>query len=275
MKSRRLALVITAKASDCLLSRLPNLRNRLTAVAAPTRRQASRVVNTFRAGTPASGREWLSGADIVWIAARSGDPFLSVLLEAGPAWENKLVIWQASGEPPPEGFVRLGAGVVSLIPIEDPDEVRCFAIGGRRPVRDTRRLIEGAGGRVIELPSGAETAAAAAIAAGTWLLIPHLETVQLCLRAAGLTPSGAAPVIEHLVERSLRAFLKAGRRSWHSPEKPEQQEAFRSLLQRLEPLHPALHDRIREGARLVLAEMGRSSEWLEGAPRVRHTAAAP
>lgn len=274
MKSRRLALVITRKASDCLLSRLPNLQSRLTAVAAPTLRQASRVVNTLRAGAPASGVEWLRETDIVWITARGGDPFLAGLLEAPAAWADKLVIWEGGGEPAPEGLRRAGASVASVIPIEDPDEVRCFVGGARRPVRETRRLVEGAGGRVVELRPGTETEAAAAIAAGTWLLIPHLETVQLCLRAAGLTPSAAAPVIEHLVERSLRAFLKAGRRSWRSPEKAEEQAEFRALLERLLLAHPALHARLREAARLALAQMGRSPDWLEAAPEARRAAAA-
>lgn len=273
MKSRRLALVITRKAGDCLLSRLPNLRSQLTSVVAPTLRRASRVVNTLRAGTPASGVEWLREADIVWITVRGGDPFLGALLDAPAAWVDKLVIWQGSGEPAPEGLRRAGASVASVIPIEDPEEIRCFAIGARRPVRETRRLIEGAGGRVVELRSGAETEAAAAIAAGAWLLIPHLETVQLCLRRAGLTPGAAAPVIEHLVERSLRAFLKAGRRASRSPEKPEEQAAFQDLLGRLEERDPVLHRRIRDGARLALAEMGRPAEWLEAGARVRRAAA--
>ncbi len=273
MKSRRLALVITRKANDCLLSRLPNLRSRLTEVVAPTLRQASRVVNTFRAGTPASGAASVEEADVVWVTVRKGDPFLDALLGEGVRWENKLVIWQGIDEPPPAALAQRGAEIASVVPIEDPDEVRCFAIGARRPVRETRRMIEGAGGRVVELRSGAEIEAAAAIAAGTWLLIPHLETVQLCLRRAGLTPGAAAPVIEHLIERSLRAFLKAGRRAWRSPEESEEQEAFRNLLARLEERDPALHRRIRDGARLVLAAMGRSAEWLEAGAGVRQAAA--
>jgi len=274
MRSQRLALVITSKASDCLLSRLPGLRSRLAVVAAPTLRQASRVVNTLRAGTAAPDTESLKAADVIWVTARGPHPFLEAMTGSRAAWAGKLVIWQASGEAPPPGLEQGGAEVASVIPIEDPDEVRCFAIGARRPVRETRRLIEEAGGRVVELRAGAEAEAAAAIAAGTWLLIPHLEAIQLCLRTAGLTPGAAAPVIEHLVERSLRAFLKAGKRSWRPPAKPEEQRAFRGLLERLGALRPALCDRLRESARLALDAMDHRSDWLgEAVGKVRHAAA--
>lgn len=274
-----LALVATGRLSEYPIVRLRGLVEHLGPVKAMSFRQASRISNTIHAGYPVHSYDDLARSRVVVLCAPEPrlTHFISAMARSRLRWDNKTVLLAGGsfGSERLHALAELGASVGSLSLLPESDEARYLVEGDRLAVRVARSLIEESGGRVLEVEQGTKEICAASISFASWLLLPLMDASVECLRHAGLTPGRAGPVVERLLHRSLRAYLKGGRRAFHAPQTDQQQEAFLRQVEALRKTDRALADLFEQSAALTLDRMGGSSAWLpNGQSRTSEAAAA-
>jgi len=267
MKSHQIALVITVPTRDCALCRIRNLTTRLGPIMARSPRQSTRLANTLRAGYPVSTFEELAPARVVLLCLAEGGlaEVLDGLISARFSWRGKSVLLYG---PVPDsaalsGLAERGAAVASLAAVTSPDDFHYLVEGDKHAVREARRLVEGGGGRVLVVQRSSQALCAAGASLASWLVAPLIDASVSCFRDAGLTPRRAGPLAEGIVERTLRAYLKGGRRAWKCPSSPDQRKVFLRQLRAVGEADPALAEFLLETARHALCRMGRDTSWLE------------
>ena len=269
MKSRQLGLVITRQSNSWALRPLRNLGEALGPVKARSYRQASRVANSFRAGYPVHEYDELAVAKMIVICASDDEApaIVGGLAASRLQWPRKSVL--LCGRSPDSanlGELALrGASAGSVSLLDDGDELRYFIEGDPQAVRLGRRLVEGGGGRVIEIERSTQRICAAAVSFASWVMLPLVDASMRCLRLAGLTPTKAAPLIELAVTRALRAYLKGGRRAWKTPVSLADREAFLRQVESLRDRDPARARLLVESARLSIGSSGKKLDWLDSA----------
>lgn len=277
-KSRPVALVITHQRNSRAIVRLRNLAEVLGPIKARTFRQTSRIANTLKAGFPVHNYEELAGACVLLICAAEDElaDLLHGMEAAGFPWERKTVILCAGDQQSDllaDPGAR-GAAVGSMALVDDGGDLRYFVEGDRAALRVMKRMVEASGGRVVPVKRAGQYLCEAAIGFASWLMLPAADASMRCLRLAGLTPGKAAPLVERAIERSLRAYLKGGRRAWKPPSTAREKRAFLRRVEALREKDPALAEFLIESARVSLRRAGREVGWIECAePRVKKAAA--
>jgi hypothetical protein len=104
-----------------------------------------------------------------------------------------------------------GASVTTLLLVSEGDSSWFVAEGDLPAVRQTRRLVENSGGRVLQLRSGYKSLYFAADLLSTTLPIPLFTAAQTSLRHAGLSGKLLSSVANQLSNKLLRN-LRAGTR---------------------------------------------------------------
>jgi len=278
MKSRQVALVIRCQINSSGIRRFKKLSEALGPVIARSYRQASRIANTLRAGYPVHDYEELAPARLILVCAPDAelDGIVSELAQARLRWARKIVVVCGNGQESERlrELAKLGAATCSLSTVAGADEHRSLMEGDPRAVRETKRLVEASGGRAIEIRSSTQRLCSAATAFASWLMLPAVDAAMRCLRLAGFTPGKAAPIIEDCVGRALRAYLKAGRRSWKTPSSAADKRAFLNQVEAVCARDPALAGLLLESARTSLRRTGRKADWVESAPPAPRRAAA-
>jgi hypothetical protein len=151
-----------------------------------------------------------------------------------------------------------------VVRLGDAEDRRFVAEGDSAAVRELRHAVETGGARLIEINRAGWPACAAAVSLTSWLLTPLLDAAMAGFRHGGLTPRRAAPLVGHQVERTLRSYLKGGRRAWRGPVSPEDQKLFHDTLAALDREDPELAGFVRRLARLAVERMNGDSAWVEG-----------
>ncbi len=252
-RTRSVALVCSGQVSRSFLSRLPGLAEHLGPVKAPSYRLASRTVNSIRAGHPVGAYKELEGCRLILVAAPAGGvPRMAEELAATPLrWAAKAVI--VCDERLDSGVLGAlagrGAHTGSLGPVEGFAEQRFVVEGDHLAVRYIRKLIEAGGGRVLELRQSAKPLYLAGMAFASSLVTPLLAASSECLRGAGLSSFQTSAVIERALARSLRGYLKGGKKSWSAP-------PLGGAGAELEGLDPLLADYFLMSARLAARMLG-------------------
>lgn len=278
-KSLQLALVAAKRIRHCPVLKLRNLAMHLGPVKAQTYRQASRIANALRAGHAVQSCDEFSRCHVVLIHT-SEDGLAGVLGEMVSArldWTGKAAL-TCCGPFDSEVLSELaskGAAVGSIAVVDGPGELRFLVEGDRLAVRQAKALVEGGGGRILEIRRSAQQACAAGASFASWLLTPLIHASMECFREAGLTPGRAGPIVERIMEGSLRAYLKGGRRAWKEPLSEEQRHGVLQQLESLRASNPELAAFLLETARLSLDHLGSDAAWLEdAAPPLCRAAAA-
>jgi len=272
------ALVITHQRNSRAIVRLRNLAEVLGPIKARTFRQASRIANTLKAGFPVHDYEEFGEARVLLICAVEDElaDLLHGLDAAGFPWARKTVILCAGGQQsdlPARASVE-GAAVGLLALVDDGDDLRYFIEGDRAALRVMKRMVEASGGRVVPVKRAGQYLCGAAIGFASWLMLPVADASMRCLRNAGLTPGKAAPLVERAIKRSLRAYLKGGRRAWKPPSTEREKRAFLRNVAALRERDPALAEFMIESARLSLRRAGCEADWVESAePQVKRASA--
>jgi predicted short-subunit dehydrogenase-like oxidoreductase (DUF2520 family) len=265
-KSQSIALVAGGQVSRSFLVRLPRLRERIGPVKAASVRVASRVVNAIHAGYPV--RDYQSVTEARIIAVHVPGELLAHTLEqlraAQANWHGKTVLLcdAVRSSAALETLAVAGASVASLAPIDGFDERRFVAEGDPRAVRAIRLLIEDGNTRVVEITPGMKDLFLAGLAFATSLFTPMAAAATECLKGAGLATGVAALVSEGLFERSLRGYVKAGRKSWGGPLAAKDQEQVRCHLDALFRVSPLLASYYTEGALFALRLFRQETDWL-------------
>lgn len=261
-----IALVAGGQVSRSFLVRLPRLREWIGPVKAVSTRVASRIVNVIHAGYPVD--DFKSVVDTRTIAIHVPADRLTVTLEqlrsTGVAWRGKTVLLcdavlsSAALKP----LAALGASTASLAPIEGFDEKRFVVEGDPHAVRVARMLVENSTTRVIEITTEAKDLFLAGLVFATSLFTPMAAAATECLKGAGLDAGVAASVSERLFERSLRGYVKAGRKSWGGPLAVKDQEQVRRQLEALFLASPLLASYYTESALFALRLFRQETGWL-------------
>jgi hypothetical protein len=150
-----------------------------------------------------------------------------------------------------------------MVLLDEATDIWFLAEGAPPAFRVMKQIAEAGGGRITEVEHGALPICSAAADLASWMLLPAVDAAALSLRQAGLTPRRSAPIVERLVQRTLRAYLKGGRRAWKPPERAEDQERFLYQMATLRDISPELAETMKEIGRLSLRCLGRSDNWIE------------
>lgn len=265
-KSQLIALVAGGQVSRSFLVRLPRLRERIGPVKAASTRVASRIVNAIHAGYPV--RDYKSITDARVIAIQVPAERLAHTLEqmraTGANWHGKTVLLCDAklSSAALETLSLVGASVASMAPIEGFDERRFVVEGDPHAVRVARMLVEDNRTRIVEIAPGAKDLFLAGLVFATSLFTPMAAAATECLKGAGLETGVAAFVAERLFERSLRGYMKAGRKSWGGPLAVKDQEQVRRHIDALFRASPLLASYYTESALFALRLFRQDTGWL-------------
>jgi len=277
-KSLHLALVAAGRLRDYSVLELRSVRAQLGPVQSASLRQASRIANTIRAGYPVRHVEEFAQSHVILICVPDAKlpRVVSSLADSNLHWTQTAVLVSegSRGTEALAELAQLGAQTASLTSLNGADKPRFLVEGDRFAVRAARMLVEEGGGRIVEVERGSHGVCAASAAFASWLCQPLMDASAECLRHAGLTPCGAGAIVERAVSRSLRAYLKGGRRAYRAPSTLEERQAFLRQLEALRRRDPALAKFFERTATEALRRMGRSTTWLEAStPNTRRVAA--
>jgi predicted short-subunit dehydrogenase-like oxidoreductase (DUF2520 family) len=268
-KLRPFALVGAGQVRNSCLNRLPAVTQHLGPVKAQTFRLASRIANTLRAGYPVRRYEDLDDCRliIVCVPASLIKQVLSDMAAADCSWSGKAVLiynsFLADGEL--EVLSARGAALGSLVAIESADNDRFLVEGDRLAVRAAKRLLDTGGARALEIRRSSQVLYAASSTFGSCLFVPLVDASVACLRQAGLTRGQAGLIVEKTIQKSLRSYLKGGRRAWKGPLALRNRDAVLRQLEVLREIDPLLATYFAECARQSLKLFGKSANWLETA----------
>lgn len=264
-KPQPIALIAEGQLSRSFLSRLPHLRERLGPVKAASPRVASRIVNTLRAGRPAPDYASLAAcrAVLIYVPGPRLREIQEQMLAAAP-WRNKVALLcdEVLSSTTLAPLAQAGSFVASLAPIEGFEERRFVAEGDPQGVRLARLLVEDGRRRVIEIAPGGKDLFLAGLDFATSLFTPMAAAATECLKGTGLPTGAASSIVERLFDRSLRGYVKAGRKSWGGPLALKDQEQVRRHLEALFRASPLLASYYTESALFALRLFREETGWL-------------
>jgi predicted short-subunit dehydrogenase-like oxidoreductase (DUF2520 family) len=265
-KLQRLGLLGGGQVSKSFLVRWRRLPENLGPVKASSYRLASRIANTLHAGYPVAQYEDLSRCQgvIIYVPDAQLGPALEELQAAELTWAGKVVLLCDSSLDSSElgELARRGAAVGSLNPLEGFEDRRFLVEGDRQAVRAAHRLLDDRETKVLEIQTAEKSLLAAGLVFATSLFTPLAAVGVDCLRKAGLKPGPAVATIERLVQKSLRGYIKAGRKSWGGPFATRDQEAVLRQLTALFRSNPMVASYYAESAMFALQLFRQDSDWL-------------
>ncbi len=276
-QSCQVGLVISSPVNDWPIIRLRNLAERLGPVKARTYRQASRVVNFLRAGYPVHDWKEITRAPVVLVCTPEGDvgEVAAGLVSARRNWAREMaVIFGVSTPDGVLGELSASGAACCVAGMVDALENVFLVAGDSRAVREAMRLIEGGGARGLQIRSNSQPLAEAAVSSVSWLLMPLLEASAKGWQQAGLTRRHARQLAEAVIDRSLRSYLKAGRRAWKPPASAEERRGFLRAVEAVSKCEPELGRFLIESAGACLRWMSQETNWLnQAALRAKGSAA--
>lgn len=271
-QARSVALVAAGSIRRSFLGRIPLLASQLGPVKAPSYRVASRIVNSLRAGYAVADYRAFETCHVILVSVPEPllEPTLEGLPEACPEWKNKSVVlcgsWRESGCL--ARTQRLGAAAASLEIVDNLKEHRFIVEGDAAAVREVRRLFGGQRTRVLQIDSSAKLLFQSGLTMATELLFPLVAAAVESLRHSGLSRAQAVPLVESWAQKSMRGYIKSGRRAWSGPLAADRREPVQLQLQALRQFDGRLAELYDLAARGALAFFQRDSGWLGDGQRI-------
>ncbi|MBI3682680.1 MAG: DUF2520 domain-containing protein [Acidobacteria bacterium] len=248
------------------MTRIPRLRDRLGPVRSSSYRLASRIANVLGAGQPVELVEALAGADLLLISmpARWLPGCVDELLEAPFVWTAKTILLcdRELDSLALDKLARAGATVGSLSPVDGFDERLYVVEGDRKAVRQARWLLEQPGVKVVAIDPGQKALYSAGICFATSMALPLLTASVETLRSSGLGQNDALAVADRLFQRTLRAYVKSGRKGWDGPLPSQDLSVIRGHVQALFRISPLLASYYYENAVQVTQILRQDPSWL-------------
>lgn len=245
-----MGLIASGNLTDSPLSRFWWLSERLGPVKSPTFRLASRIANNIlAAGHPVKDYDEFDSCRLVLVSVQDEllPEIVAELIASKITWRGKAVVlcstWLDSSEL--DGLAAHGAAVGSISPIPGFDETRYLVEGDRLAVREARGLIEHRGKRAVDIERPLKPFYLAALTCTGTLLFTLLAAASESLQHAGIPAASSEHILDRLVSKTVRSFIKAGRNAYPSlPELSRQLHALASV-------DPALARYIEHSARLA------------------------
>jgi predicted short-subunit dehydrogenase-like oxidoreductase (DUF2520 family) len=215
------ALIAAGKFSESPITGFARLADQLGPVKAPSFRLASRISNHLKVGHPVPDFSEFKFARVVLLAAPDDalDRTLAELAAAEVPWRGKSVLLCSARRDSLalRPLVRLGAWPASVYPIPGFEERRYLAEGHPAAVREAGRLIAHGGARMLTIESGRKPLYLAALTLTGSVLSSLVAASAESLRHSGLTATETTALVDKQVERTLRAYWKAGGKAYRSP----------------------------------------------------------
>jgi predicted short-subunit dehydrogenase-like oxidoreductase (DUF2520 family) len=232
-KAQSVGLIGTGSLTDSPLTRFWWLSERLGPVKSASYRVASRIANMLRAGHPVKDYAEFESCALILISVpeETVPQVISEMLSSGISWRGKAVVlcstWLGSGDLCE--LAARGASVGSISEIPGFDDERYLVEGDPLAIRQSRSLVEYRERRVVSIARHLKPFYLAALTCTGTLLFALLHVASESLRRAGNPPGLSATLLERQVARTLRSYLKGGRRAYLQPrELPRQLHALTS-----------------------------------------------
>jgi hypothetical protein len=184
-------------------------------VKASTIAAASRAVNALNAGRPVRNPEDLEEAELILIQAPGAvvSNIVGSLAAADFNWHGRSValvhaLLDCSALEPLE---ERGASVSSLAPISDPPP-RFLIEGQPQAVQRLRRFLKKSGVDFVEIHYRRKNEYLAGVRAATAEFVPLFARAVQQLRESGMEKAAAQSIAASLVESSVRAYFRGGKR---------------------------------------------------------------
>jgi hypothetical protein len=253
-KAQSVGLIGTGSLTDSPLTRFWFLRERLGPVKSASYRVASRIANMLQAGHPVKDYAEFEKCDLILVSVPDEDiaQVISEMLLAGISWREKAVVlcstWLDSSNL--AELAAAGAAVGTISPIPGFEEERYLVEGDPLAIRQCKRLVEYREPRVVSIERPLKPFYLAALTCTGGLLFALLHVASESLRYAEIPAKLSGTLLERQMTRTLRAYLKGGRRAYPEPrEIPKQLGA----LERVDPeLSHYLEQSSRMASRLIL-----------------------
>ena len=229
--AKPVALIASGNQTDSPMARLLRLSGRLGPIKSPSYRVASRIANIIRGGHPVKYYADLEECHLILVSVPDADipKLVTELASSEINWPGKAIVlcstWLGSDEM--EELSARGAAVGSISPIPGFEESRYLVEGDRMAIRESRRLLEESGRRIIDIEGRLKPLYLASLTCTGSLLFGLLLAAAESLRHAGITSAFSAMMLEKQLGRSLRGYLKAGRKG--CPELREMPKILRAL----------------------------------------------
>lgn len=260
------ALLAAGKIRDSFLRNIPSLEEILGPVKSSSLRLASRICGILGSGHPVDTLGAFDRSDLILISVP--EPWLPAavdeLLESPILWKNKTVLL-CDADLESTALSKLafvGATIGSLTPLDGLDCKLFVAEGDRRAVRVAKQLVETDGVRVLTIETGKKAHYRAGVAFATSLAMPLLTACVETFRASGLDQNEATMVASRLFSRTMRSYVKAGRRSWEGSLVGKDVETLRSQVQALFQTNPLLASYFYENSVMAVRLMRQDPKWL-------------
>jgi len=229
-------------------------------------RLASRIANLLGAGVPQVGLDAFAGSSIILISMpeRWIPSIIDQLLEQQFEWKRKTVLLCESGLDS-RVLARLryqGCATGSITPMPGFDEPMYILEGDRKALREARMVVESSGTRTINMDAGSKALFSAGVSFATALALPLLTASVETLRACGIEPADAVTIADRLFQRTVRTYVKSGRKGWEGSLPAQDVEATRSHLQALFQRNPILASYYYENALQVVQMFRKDPHWL-------------
>jgi predicted short-subunit dehydrogenase-like oxidoreductase (DUF2520 family) len=254
-KAQSVGLMGTGNLTDSPLTRFWWLSERLGPVKSASYRVASRIANMLQAGHPVKDYAEFESCDLILVCVpeETVSQVVSEMVSSGISWKGKAVVlcstWLDSGEL--RDLSARGASVGSISPIPGFDDERYLVEGDPLAIRLSRSLVEYRERRAVAIERPLKPFYLAALTSTGTLLFALLRVAFESLQHASVPPGLSATLLERQITRTLRSFLKGGRRAYPEPrELPTQ-------LRALSGANPELAHYLEQSCRLASRLMGK------------------
>jgi hypothetical protein len=254
-KAKSVALIVAGKVTDSSLARFWSLSEMLGPVKASSYRLASRIANRLRAGHPVDDYAEFEACRTILISVPDQAlPHAVVDLSASTiSWNGKSVVLcnalLDSGDL--QKLAARGASVGSIAVIPGFDDLRYLVEGDKLAVLQLKRLVEHRERRAIVIERHLKPFYLAALTCTGTLSFAVAMAASESLRHAGVRPADSAAILERQLVKSLRSYLRGGRRVFPAP------RHLASQLTALSIVDPQLSNYIQQSCSLVARLMER------------------
>jgi predicted short-subunit dehydrogenase-like oxidoreductase (DUF2520 family) len=232
-KAQLVGLIAAGSLTDSPLTRFRCLSERLGPVKSATYRVASRIANMLQAGHPVKDYAEFESCTLILVCVPDeAVPLLvSEMVSSGISWRGKAVVlcsaWLDSGD---LGELSAhGASVGSISPIPGSNDERYLVEGDPLAIRQAKNLVEYREQRAVAIERSLKPFYLAALTCTGTLLFALLRVAFESLQLATVPPGLSASLLDRQITRTLRSFIKGGRRAYPTPrELPRQLRALRA-----------------------------------------------
>lgn len=242
-------LIGTGNLTDSPLTRFWWLSERLGPVKSGSFRVASRIANMLRAGHPVKDYAEFESCDLILICVpeKTLGHTVTELLSSQISWKRKAVVlcstWLDSSDL--HALSERGAAVGSISPVPGFEDERYLVEGDPLAIRHSRSLVEYRDRRALTVERPLKPFYLASLTCTGTLAFALFRVAFESLQHAGVPPAISATLLERQITRTLRAFLKGGRRAY-----PEPQNLHRQL-RALSGANPELAYYLEQNSRLA------------------------